>query len=291
MATMRNVRVILGPIVLFIALASAQSGTRKASNTPQPLPTVPKTVDEAVSALKGKWLSPTDLQWLLGNPKEQAVAILYWLPFGAGVRNQFGLWGGNQELRDSCGVNDPEGCSIVIFNRLWESVRTESDPELVRQLDCQFRLAEAIHINYKGFYRLTTGELVKAMQSQIDEQIPKLAAAGTSVCQGSLMVDVTGEPDMHCFVDASFARKRKSQPKDQPTEASLQMLLGWLGIRNFFRASHTPSRIVLSFTRKCQFPTPPYLYGTPNGLPSRGWQPDFPGAHTIPPAPSHRYSE
>jgi hypothetical protein len=289
MSGMRNMPVALGFIVLFIALAVGQSDTRKAnSNPPQPPPTVPKTVDEAVLVLKTKWLSPTDLQWLLGNPKEQAVATLY-RPYGTGVRNQFGLWGGNQELRDSCGVNDPEGCSVVIFNRLWESVRAEADPEVVRQLDCQFRLADAIRINYKGFYKLTTGELVKAMQSQIDEQIPRLAAAGESVCQGSLKFGVTGEPDMRCFVDASFARTRKGDPKNQLTETSLQMILGWLGIRNFFMASHTPpSRITLAFTRKCQQPTPPYLAGSPNAQPSQGWQPDFPGAHTAPPPPFHR---
>lgn len=210
MAIVRNTPVVPGLIVLFIALAAAQTATRKAnSKPPQPPPIVPKTVGEAVLVLKSKWLSPTDLQWLLGNPKEQAVATLYGLPFGTGVRNQFGLWGGNQELRDSCGVNDPEGCSMVIFNRLWESLRAEADPGLVRQLDCQFQLADSIRINYKGFYKLTSAELLKAMQSQIDEQIAKLAAAGTSVCQGSLTFDVMGEPDMHCFVDAPFARRRK----------------------------------------------------------------------------------
>src|ERR1700739_2615224 len=119
MSAMRNMPVALGLIVLFIALAVGQSDTRKAnSNSPQPPSTVPKTVYEAVMVLRSKWLSPTDFQWLLGNPKKQAVATLYW-SLGTGMRNQFGLWGGNQELRDSCGVNDPEGCSVVIFNRLW----------------------------------------------------------------------------------------------------------------------------------------------------------------------------
>ena len=61
--------------------------------------------------------------------------------------------------------NFPEGCSVVIFNGLWESVRADADPLLVRQLDCQFQLAEAIRINYKGFYKLTTGELLNVKVS------------------------------------------------------------------------------------------------------------------------------
>jgi hypothetical protein len=45
-----------------------------------------------------------------------------------------------------------------------------------RQLDCQFQLAEAIRINYKGFHNLTIGALQKALQSQIDDQTAKFEA-------------------------------------------------------------------------------------------------------------------
>lgn len=236
----------------------------------------PKTVDEAVQILKTKWLKPKDLNWVLRNPKDQVVGTLY-RPFGTGVRNEFGLWGNNQALRDSCGDNNPEGCSLVIFNRLWESVRADADASLLRQLDCQFQLANAIRINYEGFFKLTTGKLIKAMQSQIDDQMVQFAARGTPVCQNSLTLETEGNPDLHCFVDASFAQPHKGQPKDQPTETSLGMILGWLGFRNFFMASHVPPKITLNFTRKCQFQTPPYLYGTygtPNGVPNKGWRPD-----------------
>jgi len=68
----------------------------------------PKTVDEAVQVLKTKWLKPHDIDWIKRNPKEAVVWRLY-RPFGTGVRNEFGLWGDNQALRDSCGTNDPEG--------------------------------------------------------------------------------------------------------------------------------------------------------------------------------------
>jgi len=245
--------VILTPLV-----AQTDKGKSKDIQT-QPAANVPRTVDEAVSILKTKWLSAKDLDWLLRNPQERAVVTLY-RPFGTGVRNQFGLWGDNQQLRDSCGVNNPEECSWVIFKRLWESVRSDADPSLVRQLDCQFRLAETIRINYKGFHNLTTGELLKALQSQIDDQMAKFEATGQSPCQNSLGIEVEGKPDKHCFVDASFARRHKGQPKDQSTETSLEMILGWLGVRNFFMARHVPPKIVLNFTRECQFSNPPPSY-------------------------------
>jgi hypothetical protein len=218
----------------------------------------PKTVDEAVQVLKTKWLKPKDLDWILRNPKEEVVWTLY-RPFGTGVRNEFGLWGDNRALHESCGDKDPEGCSVVIFNRLWESVRAEADRSLVRLLDCQFQAAQAIHIDEAGFYKLTTGELVKTIQSQIDDQLSKLAASGTNLCQTSLTLELTGNPDAHCFVDAPHGKQTSDQAKD----ITLDKALNGLGFLNLFRTVHEPPKITLDFARKCQFPTPPYLYGSP----------------------------
>jgi len=250
-------------ILLFFLLTPlvAQTNVGK-PNAPltQSATNVPKTVDEAVAVLKTKWLSAKDLDWLLRTPQKRAVATLY-RPFGTGVRNKFHLWGDNQQLRDSCGVNDPEGCSVVIFNRLWESVRSDADPSLVRQLDCQFQLAEAIEINYKGFYGITTRGLLEQLQSQVNAQMANLEHASTPPCQNSLTLEVEGKPVKDCFVDASFARHRKGQPNDQPTdqptEANLETVLGWLGVRNFFMARHVPPEIVLNYSRQCQFRNPP----------------------------------
>jgi hypothetical protein len=115
----------------------------------------PKTVDEAVQVLKTKWLQPKDREWILRNSKDEVRNRLS-MGFGTGVRNQFGLWGDNQALRDSCGTQNPEGCSVVILDRLWESVREDADPALVRQLECQFQLAQAIHVSLKGFHEMST---------------------------------------------------------------------------------------------------------------------------------------
>src|SRR5258707_9304782 len=168
----------------------------------------PKTVDEAVQVLKTKWLQPKDRDWVLRNTKEDVWATLY-MGFGTGVRNQFGLWGDNQPLHDSCGTKDPEGCSSVILNRLWESVRGDADPALVHQLDCQFQLAQAIHVSLKGFHQLTTREMIRRLQSQIDSQLVALAASGVPSCQSSLKLDVAGRPDMGCFVVAPHRNEER----------------------------------------------------------------------------------
>jgi hypothetical protein len=118
-------------------------------------------------------------------------------------------------------------------------------------------LAEAIRINYKRFHNLTIGALHKALQSQVDDQMAKVEATGQAPCQSSLVIALEGNPDKHCFVDASFARRRKGQPQDQPTDTRLEMILGWLEVRNFFMVRHVPPNIVLNFTRQCHSPNPP----------------------------------
>jgi hypothetical protein len=147
----------------------------------------------------------------------------------------------------------------VILKRLWESVRADADPSLVRQLDCQFQVAQAIHINEAGFYKLTTGGLVKAIQSQVNDQLSKLAKAGTTPCQTSLTLDLAGEPDANCFVSAPYDKRRP----DQVIDVTLDKALNGLGFMNLFRTIHRPPEVTLDFFRKCQFPTPPYRYGSP----------------------------
>jgi hypothetical protein len=210
----------------------------------------PQTVDEAVQVLRTKWLKPHDIDWILRNPKENVVRTLY-RPFGTGVRNEFGLWGDNKALRTSCGTEDPEECSFVIFNRLWESVRADADPSLVRQLDCQFQLVQTIHVSVKGFHGMTTGEMLKHLQSQIDAQLATSAASDTNTCQTSLTLDVAGKPDMHCFVVAPHGKDAGSVD-----DMTLDHALGALGLQNMFRTVHYPPKLTLEFIRTCQFPQP-----------------------------------
>lgn len=202
----------------------------------------PKTVDEAVHILKTKWLKPKDLDWILRNPKEKVVMTLY-RPFGTGVRNEFGLWGDNKELRESCGNPNPEGCSVVIFQRFWDSVREEADPALVRQLDCQFKLTHKIRVNLKGMNQSTVGYMITQLQKQIDSELASMPA--DEKCQATLQLETTGKPDLGCYVVAPHEKQQTEMPLDD----GLQVL----GLQVHFTPIHNPPVITLEFLRKCQF--------------------------------------
>ena len=214
----------------------------------------PKTVDEAVQVLKTKWLQPKDRDWVLRNSKDEVRSRLY-MGFGTSMRNQFGLWGDNQPLHDSCGTKDPESCSVVILDRLWESVRGDADPALVRQLECQFQLAQAIQISLKGFHRMTTRYMIRRLQSQIDSQLAAFAASGTSGCQTSLAIDVAGKPNMDCYVAAPHRNEERKLRDD----LTLDQAIAVLGTRNAFRTVNYPPKLTLDFVRQCQHARePPY---------------------------------
>ena len=210
---------------------------------------LPRSVDEAAVILKTKWLSAEDLDWILRNRKHVVAAELHF-PFGTGVRNAFKLWGGNPELLASCGVRHPEDCSWRIFERLWELVRADADPVLVRKLDCQFQLAEKIQIAYKGFYALRMGEVLERVREQIDRQLADKASELGPGCEPTLRLHPTGDPDLSCWVRAEFS-------EDGQDPISLERFSRWFGWRNGFRVQHSPPEITLSFHEKCAWPERP----------------------------------
>ncbi|HEY7326615.1 MAG TPA: DUF6794 domain-containing protein [Gemmataceae bacterium] len=44
---------------------------------------------------------------------------------GRWIRNQFGLWRGNKELMEACGLPHPDDCSMVIIEACWRRLRSE----------------------------------------------------------------------------------------------------------------------------------------------------------------------
>jgi hypothetical protein len=82
---------------------------------------------------------------------------------------------------------------------------------------------------------------------------------GNTPRQTSLTLEMAGKPDAHCFVDAPNGKRVSDQVKD----ITLEKALNGLGFLNLFRTVHEPPKIMLDFDRKCQFSTPPYLYGSP----------------------------
>ena len=237
-------------VVLLIAelgLLSCTTGVRPQTTRDG----IPHSVGRAVDILKEQWLPGSALDWILRNPKDVVTARLH-LPFGTSVRNEFRLWGRNPSLMKSCGVTDPEACSGIIFERLWESVRREADSELVRRLDCQFELINLIRIRYAGFYRLRIGEILERTQEQIDQQVISAGSALPAGCAepASLLLKPTGDPDLSCWSRAEFSENRNDP-------VSLSQFLGWISWRNGFDVLHAPPEITLPFREKCSWPQLP----------------------------------
>lgn len=204
----------------------------------------PSTVDEAVDQLLGD-LPVDGVDWMRRNPKDAVISQLY-MGYGTGVRNQFGLWGGNDALLTSCGTDDPEGCSIVILERLWDRVQAKTDPELRASLHCQFAMMHKIRIDTTGWYLLTVGEMLDAMQVQIDRQVADAAAPG---CPTQLRIVPVGDLNRQCFVRAEFEQ-------EQPLDTALM----WLGFRNGLTPRHAPPNLEFTVNTACAWPERPMQF-------------------------------
>lgn len=77
---------------------------------------LPQTIEQAVVVL---------LEQLPADKKYQIAAMsrndLINLHFGLGtsIRNDFGLWGGNAALLESCGNIHPDDAAMAIIEALW----------------------------------------------------------------------------------------------------------------------------------------------------------------------------
>ena len=83
----------------------------------------PTTCDGAISKLTAE-LPHLEKQKLSAMKKDDL--ILLHLGFGLGIRNEFGLWGGNFALIESCTgspQSHPDEVSGIIIERLWASLQ------------------------------------------------------------------------------------------------------------------------------------------------------------------------
>ena len=87
---------------------------------------LPKTVDEAVKRLISE-MSLKD-KTIIANMAEFELSLLH-TNIGEYIRNEFGLWSGNQDLMTSCcffakkeSLHEDEACSIII-RELWKRLR------------------------------------------------------------------------------------------------------------------------------------------------------------------------
>ncbi len=80
----------------------------------------PKSIKEAVGCLSSE-LSEKDKQAIRNIP-EQELSLLH-VNLGNYIRNEFGLWGNNEELLKACCPDDSlrnaDDASMVIMRALW----------------------------------------------------------------------------------------------------------------------------------------------------------------------------
>ena len=239
----------LSHILLLAVSLVAEAGTSVAQSDSS----VPRTIDDAVRTLRTRWLPPAEIDRLLRTPKGIATAQLHF-PFGMQVRNAFGLWGKNTALLHSCGVVEPEDCSGIIFDRLWEAIRRDADSALVRALDCQFRLAARVQIRYRGFYRLHLSEILDSMQHEIDNQLPSLQTVLPAGCPTpQLQLRPQEGPNGACWARIEFS-------EDGRDPVSLESFLGWFSWRNAFTPVHVPPYLDLRFNNPCAWASPPVQF-------------------------------
>ena len=213
----------------------------------------PNTVDEAVAVLRHRWLRPQDEDLLLRMPEGLAVARLH-VPFGTAVRNAFQLWGSNDALRRSCGTEDPEGCSGIIFEHLWKAIRSSADTQLVHQLDCQFDLMDRVRIRYRGFSALKMGAIIDSLSKQIDKQVASLRDSLPAGCTAQLGLRLVGNPNLQCWARVEFS-------EDGHDPVPLSSFFGWFDWRNAFDAVNVPPYVELRFRDPCAWSHRPTEFG------------------------------
>ncbi len=81
----------------------------------------PKTVEEAVDLLCS--FMDKDEEDAIRDMAKEDLTFVH-LGFRETIRNQCGLWTGNEELLRSCETKHPDDASMVIVEALWRTLQT-----------------------------------------------------------------------------------------------------------------------------------------------------------------------
>ena len=76
----------------------------------------PETIEEAVAIIISE-MSDEDKATIRNTKRGELIK--YHHGWGTGIRNEFGLWGGNAALMKDTGSNHPDSASMVIINAVW----------------------------------------------------------------------------------------------------------------------------------------------------------------------------
>lgn len=80
----------------------------------------PRTVEEATATLLAI-MSDKDKELVRNTAEEDLIQFHH--GWGMGIRNDFGLWQGNDALLKSCGKQHPDDASMVIIRSVWKELR------------------------------------------------------------------------------------------------------------------------------------------------------------------------
>ena len=87
----------------------------------------PRTLDEAVVRVIGNLDEKSKAE--LRKLKKSDLTVLHLMNIGLWIRNEFGLWKGNDELTKSCGFEPPifdaDMVSAVITEAVWRKLRQD----------------------------------------------------------------------------------------------------------------------------------------------------------------------
>lgn len=86
----------------------------------------PESVDAAVRLLMA--MVPDEERIRIAAMRQEDLALLH---FGLGIwiRNNLGLWQGNQALLEACGHRTPDDASTLIIEAFWQQMQ-ENTPRL-----------------------------------------------------------------------------------------------------------------------------------------------------------------
>jgi hypothetical protein len=79
----------------------------------------PKTLNEAVKICL-LTLTPQEKKALKNNSEENL--ILFHFDLAMNIRNEFGMWAGNDDLIRSCVEFEPDGASMAIVEAVWKEL-------------------------------------------------------------------------------------------------------------------------------------------------------------------------
>ncbi len=127
-----NTCIFLASILLILSTTLPSRAQDKNASVSSPKPLIgmqkekswAKTVKEAVAQILSK-MSDTDKATVKNKKKEDLIK--YHRGWGMGIRNDLGLWQGNEALMKDAKAQHPDDASMVIIEAVWEELQKQPE--------------------------------------------------------------------------------------------------------------------------------------------------------------------